>query len=86
MLAARYQTSNSLGTYLRLATLEDFNGRQWTPNSVPLTSENTVDEFPEPNGLSPRVNRTDEYADIKVFDITAQLAAGAVSDDRASKT
>jgi transglutaminase-like putative cysteine protease len=69
LLAARYQTSNSLGTYLRLAILEDFNGRRWTPNAVPLTSQNTVDEFPEPSGLSARVARIDEYADIKVYDI-----------------
>jgi transglutaminase-like putative cysteine protease len=69
LLAARYQTSNSLGAYLRLATLEDFNGRQWMPNSVPLVSSHSVDHFPDPNGLTPRVGRTDEWADVEVFDM-----------------
>ena len=69
LLAARYQTSNTLGAYLRLATLDDFNGRRWTPNQVPLTTSHSVDEFPDPNGLTDRVGRTEEYADIKVFDI-----------------
>ena len=78
VLAATYNTSNSEGAYLRLATLDDFNGRTWTPNMVAPTARNAVDEFPDPSGLTPPVAREELTADITRVRHHRQLAARAL--------
>jgi transglutaminase-like putative cysteine protease len=72
VLAATYTTSNSEGVYLRLATLEDFNGRSWTPNMAGTTPDNGVDNFPRPTGLSPRVATEDLFTNVRVSDISGR--------------
>lgn len=70
--ALTYQTTADKGVYLRLATLETFNGRSWAPNIVDNVSENTVDKFPAPEGLSTGVDRTGVKVDVQVGQIAGR--------------
>jgi transglutaminase-like putative cysteine protease len=72
VLAATYQTTGDAPVYLRLATLEQFNGRSWAPNSVATEDRNTVDRFPAPQGLSSAIGRVDESVSIQVADIAGR--------------
>ena len=88
VVAVTYQTEAG-GLYLRLATLEAFNGRSWSPNIIENDAANGVDDFPYPPGLADAVETTEETADIQVGDIAgrwlplpypAQTVTGTVGD------
>jgi transglutaminase-like putative cysteine protease len=72
VLAVTYQTTADAPVYLRLATLEQFNGRSWAPNTVDGETDNTVDDFPTPEGLTSAVKRLDETVTIQVGDIAGR--------------
>ncbi|HEV7742123.1 MAG TPA: DUF3488 and transglutaminase-like domain-containing protein [Pseudolysinimonas sp.] len=89
VLALTYQTTAEEPVYMRLATLDRFNGRSWAPNTVDNVSENTVDDFPAPEGLGAKVTRVAATADVQVGDIAgrwlplpypAQSVDGVVGD------
>jgi len=69
--AVTYQTDAG-GQYLRLATLEGFNGRTWSPNLIENDSANGVDDFPKPPGLGVGVKAARETVDIQVGDIAGR--------------
>lgn len=69
--AVTYQTTAG-GLYLRLATLEAFNGRSWSPNIIEDEPDNSVEDFPQPPGLGVGVATERETADIQVGDIAGR--------------
>ncbi|MEO8093567.1 MAG: transglutaminaseTgpA domain-containing protein [Pseudolysinimonas sp.] len=72
VVALTYQTNADKGLYLRLATLESFNGRSWTPNTVANDQENTINDFPTPEGLAADVTREQLTVDVQVGDIAGR--------------
>lgn len=66
--AVTYVTDAPGGLYLRLATLDEFNGINWEPDAS-TDPENDVDEFPPPPGLADEVPRAGYSATIAVGDI-----------------
>ncbi len=67
--ALTYSTSTGQAVYLRLATLDRFDGRQRGPTDTEPPSNNTVDQFPAPAGLSAAVDRAP---------ITARVQTGGI--------
>jgi transglutaminase-like putative cysteine protease len=67
--AVTYTTSDAKGIYLRLATLDTFDGRSWTPSLVAPTDRDKLSAFPPAAGLSDAVKRTKLSAKITVGDI-----------------
>jgi transglutaminase-like putative cysteine protease len=72
VVALTYQTSAEEGVYLRLATLDRFNGRSWAPNTVESIEENTIDDFPTAEGLGTSIERLEYTADVQVADIAGR--------------
>lgn len=72
VVAVTYQTLAEEPVYLRLATLETFNGRSWTPNLVEDDPRNTVDDFPAPPGVGSEIGRVEETATVQVGDIAGR--------------
>jgi transglutaminase-like putative cysteine protease len=72
VVAVTYQTTAEEGVYLRLATLEGFNGRSWVPNTVDNVDENTIDDFPAPTGLGVGIARNEQTVDVQVGDIAGR--------------
>lgn len=72
VIAVTYQTTAEEPVYLRLATLENFTGRSWTPNIVEDDPRNTVDDFPAPPGVGPEVGRIEETASVQVGEIAGR--------------
>ncbi|MGN6327234.1 transglutaminase TgpA family protein [Pseudolysinimonas sp.] len=70
--ALTYSTSSGEAVYLRLATLDRFDGRQWSPSDVAPPRQNTVNRFPAPAGLLPVVERTSLTADVRVGGVTGR--------------
>ena len=70
--AITYTTNAGAGLYLRLATLETFNGRSWSPTLIESDPEQTVAEFPRPIGLEDQVARKEYTADVVVGDISGR--------------
>jgi len=70
--ALTYSTSSGESVYLRLATLDRFDGRQWQPADVTPPSSHKVDQFPAPAGLLPAVDRTSLTAKVQVGGITGR--------------
>lgn len=64
--AVTYSTSDDQAVYLRLATLDDFDGRSWTPSLVGPAGRDTMDAFPAPAGLTSAVARSKATAAITV--------------------
>ncbi|MFW8745506.1 DUF3488 domain-containing protein, partial [Mesorhizobium japonicum] len=64
--AVTYSTSSDQAVYLRLATLDRFDGRQWSPTATQPPASATVDRFPVPDGLQPVVARTTLSAQVQV--------------------
>ena len=58
VIAATYTTTAPGGVYLRLATLDDFNGITWRPGGIETDGDNEVNRFPAPPGLAADVPRT----------------------------
>jgi len=67
--AVTYTTSDSKGIYLRLATLDTFTGRSWTPSLVAPTDRDKLSAFPPASGLTDAVKQTKLTAKITVGDI-----------------
>jgi len=67
--AVTYTTSDSRGIYLRLATLDTFDGRSWTPSLVAPTDRDKLSAFPPASGLTDAVKQTKLTAKITVGDI-----------------
>lgn len=72
VVAVTYTTDSDSGLYLRLATLDSFNGRTWSPTRVPALSERTVDAFPPPAGLTDAVLRERKEAVVEVGNISGR--------------
>ena len=64
--AVTYTTSTDQAMYLRLATLDDFDGRSWSPTLIAPTTKNSVARFPTPEGLTSAVTRQRESASVQV--------------------
>lgn len=55
----RYSTADPDPAYLRVVTLDRFDGRQWSPSALNVpNSQNVGDGLPTPPGLTPGVPRT----------------------------
>jgi transglutaminase-like putative cysteine protease len=70
--ALTYSTSSTEGVYLRLATLDRFDGRQWEPADVNPARSHTLARFPAPTGLTPAIKRTTLTATVQVGDISGR--------------
>lgn len=70
VIALTYTTNASAGVYLRLATLDDFNGISWRPGNVETDLDNDVAQFPSPPGLSAGVLQTTYTIDVQIRDVT----------------
>ncbi|MEO7720306.1 MAG: DUF3488 and transglutaminase-like domain-containing protein [Pseudolysinimonas sp.] len=64
--AVSYTTSNDVAVYLRLATLDTFDGRSWTPTLVGPGAKNTLAKFPPSVGLSTAVKQSKQTAAVTV--------------------
>jgi transglutaminase-like putative cysteine protease len=69
--ALTYRSDASGGLYLRLATFDEFTGITWLPDSS-TEPENTVDDFPTPQGLADEVPRAPYTAEIEIGDVTGR--------------
>jgi transglutaminase-like putative cysteine protease len=67
--AVTYVTDAPGGLYLRLATLDQFNGINWEPDAR-TGPENNIDDFPPPPGLADAVPRADYSATIEVHELS----------------
>ena len=67
--AVEYESDSDVPVYLRLATLENFSGRQWAPNAVDPGAGNGIDDISAALGLERDVARTEHTADIQVAQI-----------------
>jgi transglutaminase-like putative cysteine protease len=67
--AVSYTTSNDQAVYLRLATLDTFDGRSWSPTLIGPNSKNSMVAFPIAKGLTPAVKRTKQTAAVTVGNI-----------------
>lgn len=70
--ALTYTTTANAGLYLRLATLDSFNGRSWSPTLVQADPDQTVAEFPQPIGLENEIARELVAATVQVGDISGR--------------
>ena len=66
--ALTYTSDAPGGLYLRLATLDEFTGITWTPDTA-TDSENDIAAFPPPQGLADAVPRAAYTADIQIADV-----------------
>ncbi|WP_309713863.1 DUF3488 and transglutaminase-like domain-containing protein [Pseudolysinimonas sp.] len=66
--AVTYVTDAPGGLYLRLATLDEFNGINWEPDTS-TDPDNDIDEFPPPPGLTDEIPRASYSAAIDVQDL-----------------
>ncbi|GAA2081311.1 DUF3488 and transglutaminase-like domain-containing protein [Pseudolysinimonas kribbensis] len=70
--ALTYTTSSTQGVYLRLATLDKFDGRQWEPADIDPARTHDVAKFPAPTGLTSAVKRRTLKASVQVDDISGR--------------
>ncbi|MEO5921406.1 MAG: DUF3488 and transglutaminase-like domain-containing protein [Pseudolysinimonas sp.] len=70
--ALTYTTTAGAGVYLRLATLDQFNGRSWSPTLIESDPDHTVAEFPRPIGLGDRIDRELFAANVQVGEISGR--------------
>jgi len=68
--ALSYTTTASTGEYLRLTTLDNFQGKQWEPATPPLKSGNRVSDIGTPPGLSAEVKVGTVSTSVQVADAT----------------
>ena len=61
-----YSSASGEGHYLRLVSLENFNGDRWAPTKERIDRANTVDRFSVPPGLASDVPRSPERTTITV--------------------
>jgi transglutaminase-like putative cysteine protease len=62
--ALSYTTTSSTGEYLRLTTLDNFEGKEWEPATPKLRSKNVVSDIGSPPGLS---------SDVKVGNVSTSV-------------
>jgi transglutaminase-like putative cysteine protease len=67
--AVSYTTSNNQAVYLRLATLDTFDGRSWSPTLIGPNSKNSMVAFPIAKGLTAAVKRSPQTAAVTVGNI-----------------
>ncbi|MEX1079079.1 MAG: DUF3488 and transglutaminase-like domain-containing protein [Homoserinimonas sp.] len=67
--ALTYSTESGSGEYLRLVSLDQFDGDKWFAAETPLLPENTPDEFGLPPGLAADVESTAELTWIAVANL-----------------
>ncbi|MBC7441027.1 MAG: transglutaminase domain-containing protein, partial [Ramlibacter sp.] len=67
-----YRTTATRPPYLRLLTLDEFSGRNWTSGLVPADTSNTVDDIALPPGMSTDVATTETRTNIVVDDLSAR--------------
>jgi transglutaminase-like putative cysteine protease len=70
--ALTYTTTEGSGVYLRLTTLENFVGRQWSPVVPKPIKGNTVSAIAAPPGLTSAVKRSKVSTNIQVANSTSQ--------------
>jgi transglutaminase-like putative cysteine protease len=68
--ALTYTTTSSTGEYLRLATLDDFQGQQWAPSVSRNSAGHSVAKVGAPPGLTSGVASTKVTTDVKVANAT----------------
>jgi transglutaminase-like putative cysteine protease len=64
--AVTYTTSDNRAAYLRLATLDTFDGRSWSPTLVGPGGKNSLTKFPAAAGLTAAVKQTKATAAVTV--------------------
>lgn len=64
--AVTYTTSNAQAVYLRLATLDTFDGRSWAPSLVAPTDKDNLSSFPRASGLTGAIKQSKLTAAITV--------------------
>ena len=64
--AVSYTTSNNQAVYLRLATLDTFDGRSWTPTLIGANPKNSMAAFPTAKGLTTAVKQSKQTAAVTV--------------------
>ena len=70
--AITYMTSSTQGQYLRLAGLEDFTGRSWSPTNIELIPGNDIEEIGPPPGLTEGVPVTEITTTIQIDDVLSR--------------
>ncbi|MGW5640477.1 transglutaminase TgpA family protein [Streptomyces sp. NPDC003832] len=70
VLSLRTTTDDLSDMYLRIVSLDDFDGTTWKPSKRNITS--VPDEFPTPIGLSPDIKRTEVRTRISAANWYAQ--------------
>ena len=67
-----YRTTATRPPYLRLLTLEEFSGRNWTAGIAPGTRGNTVDDIDPPPGLSPDIKTSETTTTIGIDNLATR--------------
>lgn len=67
--ALTYTTDSNHAQYLRLLSLDQFDGDTWFASELPFDEANTPDEFPEPPGLSLGVQRAAELTSVRIANL-----------------
>jgi transglutaminase-like putative cysteine protease len=66
-----YSTSSGKPHYLRLVTLENFNGASWSPAVVKVDDSRTVNKLPAPPGLAKNIAKKSETTDVRVGNLVS---------------
>lgn len=67
--ALTYSTESGQGQYLRLVSLDQFDGDKWFASDAPIEEGNTPDQFGRPPGLSEGVERTSESTRVQIANL-----------------
>jgi transglutaminase-like putative cysteine protease len=70
--ALSYTTTADTGQYLRLTTLDRFQGRQWAPDEPTLSRKNTVEAIGAAPGLTKQIASTKVTTSIQVANTTGR--------------
>ena len=68
--ALSYTTTSSTGEYLRLTTLDSFQGKQWEPATPKLKPGDTVKSIGAPPGLTTQIKTSNVSTSIQVAEAT----------------
>ncbi|WP_166785645.1 MULTISPECIES: DUF3488 and transglutaminase-like domain-containing protein [Cryobacterium] len=67
-----YRTTATRPPYLRMLTLDEFSGRNWTARLAEGDRENTVDDIALPPGLSPEIATSETITTIGIDDLATR--------------
>ena len=70
--ALTYTSTSPQGEYLRLTTLERFDGDEWKPSPILPLTQNTVDSFGPPPGLTDDVLTTPIVSDVTINNVVGR--------------